>query len=173
MVASMADGDSHNLGRFVEAQDRPATCRNCADMSEFECASHELTRHAKTCHWIWFIFPQIDGLGGSAMSKDFAIRTLDEARAYASHRLLRDRYIRVVELVRESLRSGTPPTKLMGSTTDVRKLASSLTLFREVASLQGDEDLVAVSGDCLELLEAKCTKACDMTLAWIRNQHHD
>ena len=169
----MADGDSHNLGRFVEAQDRPATCRNCLNMTKFECASHELANHAKTCHWIWFIFPQIDGLGNSTMSKDFAIRTLDEAREYASHRLLRDRYVRVVELVRESLRSGTPPTKLMSSTTDVKKLASSLTLFREVGRLQGDEDLVAVSADCLGLLESKRTKVCDMTLAWIRNQHHD
>ena len=66
-----------DLERFVTEQDR-----------DYETVLAELRRGRKTSHWIWFIFPQIAGLGRSAMSQHFAIGSLDEARAYLAHPVL-------------------------------------------------------------------------------------
>ena len=67
----------YDLDRFVTAQDR-----------DYDTVLGELRRGRKTSHWIWFIFPQIAGLGHSAMSQHFAIGSLDEARAYLAHPVL-------------------------------------------------------------------------------------
>ena len=67
----------YDLERFVMEQDR-----------DYDTVLAELRRGRKTSHWIWFIFPQIAGLGHSAMSRHFAIGSLDEARAYLAHPVL-------------------------------------------------------------------------------------
>lgn len=168
----MTNDESRNINRFLVAQNQPATCARCSGMTEYECASQELANQAKRCHWIWFVFPQITGLGKSPKAKKFAIDTLDEALAYGSDPLLRSRYIHVARLVHDSLRNGTGPLQLMGSKIDVEKLASSLTLFRDTASLLDDHELVGVAEACLELLATHGVVECDETLRWTRGELH-
>ena len=74
---------NYDLERFVTEQDR-----------DYETVLGELRRGRKSSHWIWFIFPQIAGLGHSAMSQHFAIGSLDEARAYLDHPVLGPRATR-------------------------------------------------------------------------------
>ena len=80
--------DAFNLHRFVEAQD-PVYDRVCA----------ELRSGRKTSHWMWFIFPQIAGLGFSGMSRRYSITSLDEARAYLDHPVLGPRLTECTRLV--------------------------------------------------------------------------
>lgn len=80
--------DSYNLERFVEAQ-----------RSTFEHACAELRRGRKTGHWVWFIFPQIAGLGFSEMSQRYAIGSIEEARAYLAHPVLGPRLREVCGIV--------------------------------------------------------------------------
>ena len=73
----MADDDPFDLARFLDAQ-----------RSVYEQAYAELRRGRKTGHWMWFVFPQLDGLGRSPTARRYAIRSLDEARAYLDHPVL-------------------------------------------------------------------------------------
>ncbi len=90
----------------------------------------EIRRGAKRSHWMWFIFPQLAGLGQSAMARCYAIADLDEARAYLAHPLLGERYIECVSALQDLI--GGDPAKVFGEV-DAMKLRSSLTLF-EVAA---------------------------------------
>src|ERR1700722_15393513 len=83
-----AVGDPYNLGRFEEAQ-KPVYARVC----------EELRAGEKRSHWMWFIFPQIRGLGRSPMAERFAIGSVDEARAYLGHPVLGERLRECTELV--------------------------------------------------------------------------
>ena len=107
------------LERFVEAQE-PVYAR----------ALEEIRRGEKRSHWMWFIFPQLAGLGSSAMAQRFAIASLGEAQAYLDHPLLGPRYIACVEALQDL--GSSDPLPVFGHT-DARKLQSSLTLF-EAAS---------------------------------------
>jgi uncharacterized protein (DUF1810 family) len=109
------DGDPYNLGRFVAAQE-----------DVFEQACGELRRGRKTGHWMWFIFPQMAGLGFSAMSQRYAIASLDEARAYLAHLVLGPRLREVCQIVNEI--EGRTVYQVFGSPDDM-KLRSSVTLF--------------------------------------------
>src|SRR5918996_469828 len=80
--------DPYDLQRFVQAQ-----------QGEFDRALAEIQSGRKRSHWMWYIFPQIDGLGFSAMSKRYAIKSLDEARAYLEHPLLGRRLMECAEAV--------------------------------------------------------------------------
>lgn len=112
--------DPHDLARFVAAQE-----------GVFEDAERELAQGRKISHWMWFVFPQIDGLGMSAMSRRYAIRSLDEARAYLAHPVLGPRLRRCTELAMGH--QGLSAHDIFGSPDD-RKLRSCLTLFGEVAA---------------------------------------
>jgi len=90
----------------------------------------ELRRGRKTGHWIWFIFPQIAGLGTSAMSQHFAIASLDEARAYLAHPVLGARLRECAEVVLSA--PGSTAEEIFGSL-DARKVRSSMTLFHRAA----------------------------------------
>lgn len=104
-----------DLDRFVSAQ-----------ATHYDIALAELTRGAKRSHWMWFIFPQIAGLGHSATARHYAIPDLAEARAYLAHPLLGPRYLAcVAALDRHRARSADA---IMGGI-DAVKLRSSLTLF--------------------------------------------
>jgi len=109
------------LGRFLEAQDADAA---------FARALDELRRGRKTSHWMWFVFPQVAGLGTSATSRAFAISCLEEARAYLRHEVLGPRLLRCARLLAGS--SGTSAEDLLGPV-DARKLRSSMTLFLRAA----------------------------------------
>lgn len=107
--------DHPALDRFVTAQ---------ADT--FDTALAELRAGAKRSHWMWFIFPQIAGLGHSSTAVFYAIRDLAEARAYLEHPLLGARYVAAVEAVQAH--KGVPAERIFGGIDSV-KLCSSLTLF--------------------------------------------
>ncbi len=109
--------DPFDLDRFVEAQDHAGT---------YERALDELRAGRKTTHWMWFVFPQIAGLGLSAMSRRFAISGLAEARAYLAHPVLGAR-LRACAGVVAGLAAGGPE-EVLGAV-DALKLCSSMTLF--------------------------------------------
>ena len=113
------EADPFNLQRFAAAQE-----------STYARALTELTRGRKASHWMWFIFPQIVGLGTSELSRRYAIRSLDEARAYLSHPLLGARYRECVAVLQDLV--DTTAGAVFGAV-DAAKLRSSLTLFAEAA----------------------------------------
>jgi uncharacterized protein (DUF1810 family) len=113
--------DPYDLQRFVDAQDRGGT---------YDRALAELRDGRKTSHWMWFVFPQIAGLGTSPMAQRYAIASLDEARAYLAHPVLGAR-------LRESASALTglatrSPEEVLGGI-DAIKLRSSMTLFARAA----------------------------------------
>ncbi len=109
---------THDLDRFVVAQD-----------GVYPQALAELRGGAKRSHWMWFIFPQVAGLGHSAMARTYAIAGADEARAYLAHPVLGARLIEATEAVTAA--RGSADT-IMGGI-DAMKLRSSMTLFARVA----------------------------------------
>jgi len=117
------DGDPYNLERFVEAQ-----------RGAFEQACAELRRGRKTGHWIWFIFPQIAGLGFSEMSQRYAIRSIEEARAYLAHPVLGPRLREVCGILNGI--EGRTVYQIVGSPDDI-KLRSSMTLFAKATKENG------------------------------------
>ena len=106
--------DPHDLDRFVHAQ---------AQTLAQACA--ELRAGRKTSHWMWFVFPQLRGLGHSAMAQRYGIASLDEARAYLEHPLLGARLAGCTQLVIDAAR---PPADIFGSPDDL-KFRSCMTLF--------------------------------------------
>lgn len=111
--------DPFDLGRFVSAQS-PA----------YDQALAELRAGRKRTHWIWFVFPQIEGLGSSAMAQRYAIASLDEARAYLAHPILGPRLKASVEA---ALAGGTGSAHDLFGSPDDMKFRSSMTLFAEAA----------------------------------------
>ncbi|HLK24945.1 MAG TPA: DUF1810 domain-containing protein [Caulobacteraceae bacterium] len=112
--------DRFDLARFVAAQD-----------GAYERAVQEIREGLKTSHWMWFIFPQLAGLGGSPMAMRYAIGSLEEARAYLAHPVLGPRLVACVETLNGL--SGRSAEAIFGFP-DVLKLRSCLTLFAEAAS---------------------------------------
>jgi len=112
--------DPFRLQRFVDAQ-----------ASTYTTALSELRAGAKKSHWIWFIFPQVGGLGFSAMSKRYAIEGLEEAKAYLIHPVLGPRLYECAEAVLSV--QGRSALQIMGSPDDM-KLHSSMTLFAQVSA---------------------------------------
>ncbi|RYD89730.1 MAG: DUF1810 domain-containing protein [Sphingomonadales bacterium] len=110
--------EDFDLGRFVDAQ-----------AQVWPRALDEIRRGTKRSHWMWYIFPQISGLGRSAMAQRYAIAGLDEARAYLAHPLLGPRYVECVEALQDLI--GSDPVAVFGEV-DAVKLRSSLTLFEAV-----------------------------------------
>lgn len=109
--------DPHRLQRFVDAQDDDGT---------YESALRELRDGRKRSHWMWFIFPQLAGLGQSPTSRRYAISSLEEARAYVEHPVLGPR---LEECARALLqRTGGSARDIFGGI-DAMKLRSSMTLF--------------------------------------------
>lgn len=106
-----------NLERFVEAQDSGGT---------YQRAVGELRNGRKTRHWMWFIFPQITGLGHSAMAQAYAISDLAEAQAYLADPVLGPRLIECSEIV--AAHQGLSAQQIFGGI-DAMKLRSSMTLF--------------------------------------------
>jgi uncharacterized protein (DUF1810 family) len=115
----MAD-DRFDLGRFVEAQDMGGL---------YEQAFAELRAGRKRSHWMWFVFPQLSGLGRSATAQRYAIASLEEARAYLAHPVLGERLRECARIMAETALS---PRAVLGSM-DAMKLRSSMTLFARAA----------------------------------------
>ena len=113
--------DPYDLERFVTAQDSGGTYRQ---------ALAELKSGMKRSHWMWFVFPQLAGLGHSETARRYAISSLDEARAYIRHDVLGPRLREVAAAVASI--DGRSAVQIFGSI-DARKLHSSMTLFRLAA----------------------------------------
>ena len=127
MKAATTD-DPFDLGRFVEAQ-----------ASDYETAIGELRSGRKRSHWIWYILPQLRGLGRSEMSVRYGLESLAEAKAYLAHAVLGPR-------LRECVRTlnalpGSDPVAVLGGI-DALKLRSCLTVFAEAS----DEDSLFQEG---------------------------
>ena len=111
--------DPFDLQRFVDAQ-----------RSTHDQALAELRAGQKTTHWMWFVFPQIAGLGRSGMAQRFALAGLDEARAYLAHPVLGPRLVECARALTDL--DVDDPVQVMGSI-DAQKLRSSMTLFARAA----------------------------------------
>ena len=110
-----------DLERFVRAQD---------DGGTYQAAVAELRSGRKRSHWMWFVFPQVAGLGSSPMAQQFALSGLDEARAYLAHPVLGPRLAEAARVL-----TGLPggdPVAVLGPV-DALKLRSSMTLFARAA----------------------------------------
>ena len=114
----MATGDEFNLERFVEAQEGVA-----------DTVTRELRAGRKRSHWMWFVFPQVHGLGRSAMAQRYAIRSLEEAQAYLEHPVLGPRLREWTQLVVNV--EGSSAQDIFGYP-DYLKFRSSMTLFSRV-----------------------------------------
>ena len=117
----MKTGDPYDLQRFVAAQDSGGT---------YQRAAAELRNGRKASHWMWFIFPQIAGLGYSPAAQTYAISGLEEARAYLAHPVLGARLIECAAIVAGL--SGRTAEQIFGEV-DALKLRSSMTLFMHAA----------------------------------------
>jgi len=111
--------DPFDLERFVTAQE-----------NDYRRALAEITAGRKRSHWIWYIFPQLDGLGFSSMSKLYSIKSLDEANAYLNHPILGPRLLECTEAALSV--EGKTANEIFGSPDDL-KLRSCATLFAQVS----------------------------------------
>ena len=108
---------SPDIDRFVDAQDSGGT---------YVAALRELRAGRKTSHWMWFVFPQVAGLGQSAMARTYAVGSLEEARAYLAHPVLGPR---LRECVAAVLAHADRSAEQVFGGIDAVKLRSSMTLF--------------------------------------------
>ena len=122
----MVKSDKHdpnnrfNLNRFISAQEKV-----------YDCVLKELKNGSKRSHWMWYIFPQLDGLAQSTTSKYYAIKSREEALAYLNHSVLGSRLLECANTVLEV--EGKTVSEIFGYP-DNLKLKSSMTLFSEVAT---------------------------------------
>jgi len=115
-----APNDPFDLDRFIQAQ-----------AGDYQRALEELRSGQKRSHWMWYIFPQLAGLGRSAMAERYAIRDLAEAKAYLQHPVLGPRLIEIAQAVLDV--KGRSAHQIFGSPDDL-KLHSSATLFAQAAA---------------------------------------
>ena len=146
-----AQDDPFNLRRFVSAQH-----------GVYGRALAELTKGEKRSHWMWFIFPQVDGLGCSTTTKHYAIKSMDEARQYLAHAVLGPRLVECAETVfgiegRAACEMFAPPDdmKLRSSMTLFASLAEAPDVFRRVLEKYFDGEPDAKTIQALEKLKEK------------------
>jgi uncharacterized protein (DUF1810 family) len=155
---------SEGLERFIRAQDSPH--------SGFAAARQELETDRKREHWIWYVFPQLVGLGSSWNAEYYGIAGAPEAISYLREPLLRRRLLEITRVVANRLRQGCKLAYLMGSEIDTRKIVSSLTLFRTIAEKvsNGDPDaeelreIAALADEVLTTGAAQGYPPCAYTL---------
>ena len=111
--------DIYNLERFVNAQE-----------NFYQIALEEIRNGQKRSHWMWFIFPQIDGLGLSSISKEYSIKNREEAEEYLNHDILGERLIEITNALMKI--ENKPIRSILGNPDDL-KLKSSMTLFNIVS----------------------------------------
>jgi uncharacterized protein (DUF1810 family) len=111
--------DPYDLARFVDAQER-----------DYERALSEIRAGRKRSHWMWYVFPQIDGLGSSSTSRRYAIKSVDEAKAYLAHPVLGPRLVECMDALLDL--AGREAHEIFGSPDDM-KLRSCASLFASVS----------------------------------------
>jgi uncharacterized protein (DUF1810 family) len=152
-----------DLDRFTRAQDGP---------SGFAAALAELEAGRKRSHWIWYVFPQLAGLGQSSASILYGLQGADEAIAYLRDRVLHDRLLRVTDAVLAHLQRDPAPTLVgvMGSEIDAAKLVSSMTLFREIAQRIDDREMATRADAILRVANNQGYPDCEFTLRELTRQ---
>jgi uncharacterized protein (DUF1810 family) len=150
-----------SLERFHQAQ--------AGKWAGYATALAEIRAGHKRSHWIWYAFPQIEGLGRSSTAREFALRDLNEACDYLRDPILRSRYAEIAAAVAEQLAEGIPVELLMGGAADALKLASSVTLFRAAASrlAQHESDFAALAQICEGILQRTASEGygpCQFTI---------
>jgi uncharacterized protein (DUF1810 family) len=157
------------LQRFRQAQDQPH--------AGFDAALAEIQAGGKQGHWIWYIFPQLSGLGTSHLSQVYGLAGAGEALEYLQDPVLRERLLIITNAVAGQLRRGVGVSRLMGSDIDARKLVSSLTLFAQLARSPGANeaddyrDLAHVAEEVLAAAAAEGFPQCRFTLDRLREFH--
>jgi uncharacterized protein (DUF1810 family) len=145
-----------SLERFHDAQ---------ADAdSGYKAALAEMRSGRKRKHWIWYIFPQLAGLGRSGVARYYGVRDLQEACEYLRDPVLRARYDEITVAVVEQLEAGVPVERLMGGSIDALKLASSATLFSAAASRLADDALARRCDAILRITTAQGYPTCSFTV---------
>jgi uncharacterized protein (DUF1810 family) len=141
---------SSNLHRFHTAQ--------AAAESGYHNALAEIRGPGKRTHWIWYIFPQLAGLGRSPEARRYGIAGRSEAKAYLQDPVLRSRLLEITNALAERLDKGGSLLSLLGSSIDVLKLVSSMTLFvqvsRELQTEQPNAEYSALAEAAQRVLEA-------------------
>lgn len=155
------------LDRFRNAQD--------SSYEGFESALDEVRTGGKSGHWIWYVFPQIRGLGTSGASQTFAIDGEDEAVKFLRDSELRSRFLTIAQAVAEQLKTGKALRALMGSDIDAKKVVSSLTLFEHVSKKLRDTEgideyssVATVADEVLRLAATQGYPPCAYTLRRLR-----
>ena len=111
--------DIYNLERFINAQE-----------NSYKIALKEIQNGEKRSHWMWFIFPQIDGLGMSSMSREYSIKNQQEAKDYLDHNILGNR---LIEITRALMKIEQKSARSIFGYPDDLKLKSSMTLFKKIS----------------------------------------
>ena len=140
-----------DLDRFLKAQD-------AGTPSQFDTALTELRTGFKRSHWMWFVLPQLRGLGRSHKALFYGISDIAEARAYAAHPVLGSRLLETISVITTRMEQPSLTlSALMGGTVDSQKTISSLTLFEATG--------MAEATALLEILDCRCTRTLDMLAA--------
>ena len=148
-VSSSVHNSAGELNRFCTAQ-------NAGNPRSIEHAMAELRTGSKRCHWIWFVLPQLAGLGHSEMAKRYGLADLEEARDYLADPLLGQRLQAVISVIDEQLNQPAQSLELlMGGELDAAKTVSSLTLF-EAAGMKSASLLLDRIGRRCERTLHKC-----------------
>jgi uncharacterized protein (DUF1810 family) len=154
-----------DLERFRKGQDDR--------WSGYASALGEMRAGEKTSHWIWYIFPQLAGLGSSFTARKYGLQGVEEAKEYLRDSELRSRLLTIAEAAASHLRGPSPERlrRLMGSDIDALKLVSSMTLFAVVARQLAETDageecraLAGVAGEILDAADRQGYPACAFTL---------
>jgi uncharacterized protein (DUF1810 family) len=157
------------LARFRLAQDDP--------QSGYQRALDEIRSGRKLGHWIWYVFPQISGLGLSDISREFAIDGEDEAMDFLRDEELRSRLLTITQALAQRITGskGVSLRTIMGSDVDARKVVSSLTLFgHAVKALRETENaatylpIAAVADEVLKVAQSQGYPPCEYTLRRLR-----
>lgn len=142
------------LERFKNAQED--------SYSGFAAALAELRAGRKRSHWIWYVFPQLAGLGSSAAAQTYGIADEREAEAYLREPTLRGRLLAAATAALEQHQAGVPLASLMGARIDVLKLVSSMTLFgavaRRLSAADDTSDLAQFADVADAILDAATTE---------------
>ena len=163
---------SSRLQRFKDRQDEAE--------SGLQSALSEIHAGGKRSHWIWYVFPQLSGMGHSAMSRTYGLDGVAEAEEYLRDPLLRARLLTIAAAVAEQLTvKRVTVLRLMGSPIDATKLVSSMTLFQHVSKrlhdAEGLEEYAALEGTAKTILARAAAEGyppCSFTLNALTTSKH-
>ena len=150
--------------------ERFRTAQNSSHVG-FNSALQELRTGRKRGHWIWYVFPQIQGLGSSGASLTFAIDGREEAAEFLQDSELCSRLLTITNVLAEQMRTGKTLRELMASDIDAKKVVASLTLFGHVAKESAEAkrneaygQIARVADEVLALAASQGYPPCDYTL---------